>query len=425
MATDIWQGLSFDPLTWVEPAPRRGARRPRMAIALAASAAVLAAGAISAWTMRRAEQALVAEAPGPAHVVRTMVLPDAASLGEALIASGVAAAEAHAAVAAARPGLAPAGEVRAALTLSADPKPHLLRLELSNADGSGMAVTARGQGFAGRRVAADLATNVLVRRGLMDAESFYSSAVAVGINDSLIPEFAKALAFDFDFQRDVHRGDAFEAAFEQKVDNAGQAIGPPRLLYAAMTTAGKSAAVYRYTPPGAEPGWFDSSGRSVVSALMRTPVDGARVSSTFGMRTHPVLGFQKLHRGVDFAAAIGTPVYASGNGVIESAVPSDSAGNWIRLRHDNGMETVYMHLNRFMPGIAGHGARVAQGQEIGEVGTTGRSTGPHLHYEVHVGGQPVDPATIEATGQTILSGKALIDFGRERDRIDVARAGQI
>jgi len=153
--------------------------------------------------------------------------------------------------------------------------------------------------------------------------------------------FAKALSFDFDFQREVHLGDAFEAAFEQEINASGEPVGAPRLLYASLTTANKSSSVYRFQPPGkTEAEWFGSSGRSIVRSLMRTPVDGARVSSTFGMRVHPVLEFMKAHKGIDFAAPIGTPIYASGNAVIELASPSATPGNWARLRHENGWETL-------------------------------------------------------------------------------------
>ena len=431
MASNVWDGLSLDPRTWVADAgapPIAAAPADRrLAFAIAASIVILLAGGMAARLSRAGPRQAVATAARmePPTIKRTLVLSGAGDLGDVLVANGIARAAADRAVAAASDGLARTGEIKAALTLAPGTPLRLLRLDLSNPDSSGVVVTGEGDRFAGQPVAADLSTRILVRRGLMDGESFYSSAVAAGINDTLIPAFAKALAFDFDFQRDVHRGDAFEAAFEQKVDKAGDPIGPPRLLYAALNGATKSAGVYSFTPPGGEAGWFDSSGRSVVRALMRTPVDGARVSSTFGMRVHPVLGFEKFHKGIDFAAAVGTPVFASGSGVIESATPSATAGNWVRLRHDNGWETVYMHLNRFAPGIAGSGARVAQGQEIGEVGTTGRSTGPHLHYELHVKDEAVDPATIEVEGGTTLAGNALAAFGRERDRIDVSRAGQI
>ena len=439
MTSNVWDGLSLDPRTWPTGmstststnggadavAPGRFDRR--LALAFAASFAVLVTGGITARLSRVGTPGAVATAARaePQTVKRTLVLSGAGDLRDVLVANGIARGAADRAVAAAATGLARTGEIKAALTLAPGAPLRLLRLDLSNPDSSGVVVTSAGNRFSGQSVAADLSTRILVRRGLMDGESFYSSAVAAGINDTLIPAFAKALSFDFDFQRDVHRGDAFEAAFEQKVDKSGDPIGPPRLLYAALNGSAKSAGVYSFTPSGGEAGWFDSSGRSVVRALMRTPVDGARVSSTFGMRVHPVLGFEKFHKGIDFAAAVGTPVFASGNGVIESAVLSATAGNWVRLRHDNGWETVYMHLNRFAPGIAGSGARVAQGQEIGEVGTTGRSTGPHLHYELHIKDEPVDPATVEVEGGTTLAGNALAAFGRERDRIDVSRAGQI
>jgi murein DD-endopeptidase MepM/ murein hydrolase activator NlpD len=155
---------------------------------------------------------------------------------------------------------------------------------------------------------------------------------------------------------------------------------------------------------------------------MRTPVDGARVSSSFGFRTHPILGYQKLHRGVDFAAPTGTPIYAAGAATIEFAGPKGANGNFVALRHDNGWRTLYLHMNAFGPGIT-TGARVSQGQQVGEVGTTGRSTGPHLHYEVHIDGEPVDPMTIQVGEGRSLSGPLLAAFVEARNRIDQVRAG--
>jgi murein DD-endopeptidase MepM/ murein hydrolase activator NlpD len=212
-------------------------------------------------------------------------------------------------------------------------------------------------------------------------------------------------------------------AYAQPVNAAGEAVGAPQLLYASLTTAAKAVAVYRFAPPGGAEEWFDSSGRSIVRALMRTPVDGARVTSKFGMRFHPIQKFAKLHGGIDFAAPVGTPVYASGTGTIEVAAPKGCNGNYVALRHDNGWRTLYLHLSRFGAGITS-GTRVTQGQPIGEVGSTGCSTGPHLHYEVHVDGQKVDPLSIE-TGDAgkVLEGAALLAFEKVRDRIDVSRAG--
>jgi murein DD-endopeptidase MepM/ murein hydrolase activator NlpD len=191
-------------------------------------------------------------------------------------------------------------------------------------------------------------------------------------------------------------------------------------LFASIVTAKKSRALYWFKDKD-EGGWFDGNGVSTVRALMRTPVDGARVSSQFGMRQHPVLGFQKLHKGTDFAAPVGTPIFASGAATVEFAGEKGPNGNFIKLRHQNGWETLYLHLDRIDPAVSA-GKTVAQGQTIGTVGTTGRSTGPHLHYEVHINDAPVDPQAIEMESARQLAGAARTAFIAERDRIDVARA---
>jgi murein DD-endopeptidase MepM/ murein hydrolase activator NlpD len=165
-------------------------------------------------------------------------------------------------------------------------------------------------------------------------------------------------------------------------------------------------------------------GRSTVRALMRTPIDGARISSPFGMRDHPILGFVKMHKGTDFAAPTGTPIFAAGDAVVEFAGPKGLNGNFVKLRHANGLETLYLHMNRIWPGVV-PGARVTQGQQIGEVGTTGRSTGPHLNYEVHVNGIAVNPLSIDTgAGTRMLVGPSLAAFRHWRDHIDARRAQQ-
>ncbi len=446
---------SYDPRTWIDfaafavPDSSRQPSPPadrRQAYGLAASALILLGGGATAWLARQpvpsatvavasppgasapavavAPSAVAAAAPSPAdEVERTLVLASAADLRSALASSGVDAGDAAAAEAAAQPLLKTMGEVRAVLTLGGSgPAQRLRQLQLSNPDGSGVRLVAAGNGrFTASSLAAQLTRRVVVRSGRMDADSFYSSAVAAGITDSLIPVFAKALAFDFDFQREVAAGDAFEAAFAQDYNAQGKPVGAPVLLYASLTTATKSATVYRFDAPG-EPGeWYDGSGRSVVRSLMRTPIDGARVSSTFGMRVHPVLGYQKMHKGTDFAAPIGTPIFASGNAVVQWSGMKGPNGNLVVLRHDNGWETFYLHQSMIMPNVT-VGARVTQGQKIGEVGTTGRSTGPHLHYEVHIDGQPVDSMTIKVDEGRTLSGPALVAFGKVRDAIDLSRA---
>ena len=188
-----------------------------------------------------------------------------------------------------------------------------------------------------RLLRADLLEQVKVVRGEMDANSFYSSAVAAGVTDSLISDFANAFAFDFDFQREIKPGDIFEAAFEQQVNGAGQVMGAERLVYASLQTQAKSRALYRFAPPGEKAAaWFDGNGASVARSLMRTPVEGARITSSFGLRFHPVLGYTRMHQGIDFGAPTGTPVYAAGEGVVEEVRHAGGYGNWLKIRHSGG-----------------------------------------------------------------------------------------
>ncbi|HEX8570801.1 MAG TPA: M23 family metallopeptidase, partial [Caulobacteraceae bacterium] len=343
--------------------------------------------------------------------------------------AGVAPDEASAAASAAGSALGGApGELRLELGLipGAGGVMKLSDLIARRIDGSGAALKAtEGGGFTAQKLAAGTKVEVRSAAGEMDQESFYTSAVAAGVNDALIPEFAQAFAFDFDFQREIKPGDRFEAVWEETVNDRGQPVGAKRLLFASLHTAEKSKALYRFTPPGEkEAGWFDGAGRSIRRSLMRTPVEGARISSQFGYRTHPILGYTKLHKGTDFAAPTGTPIYAAGDGVIQVASPRGAAGNFISLQHDNGWRTTYMHLNTFAP-VSVQGARVTQGTEIGQVGTTGRSTGPHLHFEVYIEGEPVDSMTIAVEQGVALSGPALQAFSRERDRIDTVRAAAL
>jgi murein DD-endopeptidase MepM/ murein hydrolase activator NlpD len=327
-------------------------------------------------------------------------------------------------------GAAP-GEIRLDAQLSPGPEGglSLVSLEATRNDGSGALLTASadGGGYTVESLASRLESKILSARGEMDGNSFYSSAVAAGVTDSVISDFAAAFSFDVDFQREVQPGDIFEAAFEQAYNPAGEPVGAPRLLFASLRLQSKALRLYRFKPPGqADHGWFDSNGMSNVRALMRTPLDGARVSSKFGYRIHPVHGIPKLHRGTDFAAPVGTRIYASADGDVLSAGPNRCAGNMIRIQHEKGRRTHYFHLSAFSPNVH-PGVRVRQGEVIGLVGNTGTcTTGPHLHYEVWDNEQPVDPLSIEtgSTGVT-LTGEALEAFRQERDRIDLARAQRV
>lgn len=416
------------------PRPASGKRRPWL-LAIGSGVAILALGAgFSRMARQGNAPATVAETgsataeAGPAKPLpsrRTLVVGSPAEVAGALQSSGIAAADVAAASAQVMAALGSVpGEIRMEFDLIGDDgNARLLALEVTRDDGAGLTLARDADGtFKADRMAAKLTTKIQVVRGEMDAESFYTSAVAAGVTDSLISDFGNAFSFDFDMQREVAPGDVFEAAFEQAYNPAGQAVGVPKLIYVSLTTATKSRQLYRFIPPGEkEAGWFDGNGHSTVRALMRTPVDAVRISSNFGMRTHPVLGYMKMHTGTDFAAPIGTPIYAAGSGTVEWAAMKGPNGNLTKIRHDNGWETLYLHQKFFMPGVV-VGARVTQGQKIGEIGMTGRTTGPHLHYEVHIDGKPVDPLGIDTGTGKSLDGAALAAFEKERDRIDAVRA---
>jgi murein DD-endopeptidase MepM/ murein hydrolase activator NlpD len=414
----------------------------RRLLPYAASLAILALATLAAGVQREAPLAgaqLATETaaaspeatplPKDANSVeRALSLADAAGLASSLIAAGVPAAEANAATAAAAGVLDKPGEIHAVMSLSQDGTgTHLRRLQASYADGSGATVDRQADGtYTVSRVAADLTRKIQVIRGELDSESFYSSAVHAGLIDTLVPEFINAFAFDFNLASEVQPGDTFEVAFEQSVNGRGEAVGAPQLLYASLTTRAKSKALYRYQAAGGEAAWYDGNGGSIKRGFMRTPIDGARISSKYGMRFHPVLHYTRLHAGVDFAAPIGTPIYAAADGTISTASPNRCGGNWVIIDHQNAMQTRYFHLSRYAEGLHA-GQHVTQGETVGYVGTTGTcTTGPHLHYETLVKGEHMDPLSIPVESGTVkrLEGSAIAGFMRERDRIDIARAQQ-
>jgi murein DD-endopeptidase MepM/ murein hydrolase activator NlpD len=225
------------------------------------------------------------------------------------------------------------------------------------------------------------------------------------------------MSYDVDFQRDIQPGDRFELMYERLYTEDGQLVRTGAILYANLILGGKSHAFYRYAPKGGEPDYFDQDGSSIKKALLRTPIDGARVSSLFGSRKNPVLGYTMMHRGIDFAAPTGTPIYAAGDGTIEMRGRNGAYGNYIRIRHNAEYETAYAHMSQFAPHLA-HGSRVHQGQIIGYVGSTGRATGPHLHYEVLVRGEQINPVSVRMPSGVKLAGAELERFNKARSRID-------
>lgn len=430
---EAWRGLSPAP---AQPSPKPPARPGRTDLwPYLASAVLLAGGAAAAWQMRvsGAESAGIvavddSAAPLAGEVKRALVLAGPQDIVGALTAAGVSQQEAEAAAQAAAAVLTAPGEVHATITLIPEGKGfRLVRLDASYADGSG-AVIARNEAgaFAGSAVAAELTKQIKVLRGELDSESFYNSAVTAGVLDTLIPEFINAFGYDFNLASEIQAGDTFEVAYEQTVNPNGDAVGQPQLLFASLTTKAKSVALYRYAGADGKVGWYDGNGASTQRGLMRTPVDGARITSKFGPRFHPVLHYTRLHGGTDFAAPVGTPIYAARDGTVQSASPSGCAGNMVILAHDQGWATRYFHLSKYADGLAA-GQPVTQGQTIGYVGNTGTcTTGPHLHYEVHINGEKVDPLSVKTDDneKKRLEASVLQAFMRQRDRVDVARAQQ-
>ena len=247
--------------------------------------------------------------------------------------------------------------------------------------------------------------------------NLYSSAIEVGVEPNIIVEFANIFGFEVDFQRDIQVGDKFEIYYERLLDEDGVVRNTGKIFYASMFVNNKEISLYNFKYNN-ETGFYDVDGKSVIKTLMKTPINGARLSSSFGFRRHPILGFNKLHQVTDFAAKTGTPIMASGSGVVVMAQKYKGYGNYVKIRHNSTYETAYAHMSKYGRGIR-KGVRVNQGQIIGYVGSTGLSTGPHLHYEVIENGKRVNSQRLKLpTGKT-LDNEARNKFEVERIKIDV------
>lgn len=253
--------------------------------------------------------------------------------------------------------------------------------------------------------------------GVIDA-SLFMSAAAAGVPDRVTSQLMYLFSYDVDFQRDIHSGDSFEVFFTRYFDEFGNPVKSGDILFAALTLNGERMPLYRYQrEPGRDPEYFTADGKSIKKSLLRTPIESARVSSGFGMRRHPILGYSKMHKGIDFAAPEGTPILASGDGVVEMAGRAGGYGNYVKIRHTDNYETAYGHMSTYGRGIKS-GVRVSQGQVIGYVGSTGRSTGPHLHYEIVIDGVQVNPKGVKLDTNMPLTGKLLASFERARAETD-------
>ena len=259
-----------------------------------------------------------------------------------------------------------------------------------------------------------------VAQGKM-SDSLYVSALNAGATPELTAEVVKLFSHKLDFSRDIHPGDQFRMVFDRKVTESGRTVQTGDLRYAEIGAKGQVTRFYRFQGPGAsEAQFFDEFGKNIRGFLLRTPIDGARISSGFGLRLHPILGYTKMHQGIDFAAPTGTPVFAAGDGVVQEAKWAGGYGRWLQIKHNTEWSTGYGHLSAW---AVRAGQRVHQGQVVAYVGSTGSSTGPHLHYEVMLGGHKINPKGAKVPQGTVLEGHELVAFKAEKAHIDTLLGG--
>ena len=254
-------------------------------------------------------------------------------------------------------------------------------------------------------------------------QSLYKAAINQNIPPNIIIEFARIYGFQVDFQRDIRKLDKFQILYEVFTDKNNKIIETGEILYANLKLSGQDNSLY-YFDQKENKGHYDKNGKSIQKALMKTPINGARLSSSFGMRKHPIDGFNKMHRGTDFAAPMGTPIMASGNGIVKKAGWCGGGGNCVKIKHNSTYETIYAHMSKFARGIK-NGIRVKQGQIIGYVGSTGKSTGPHLHYEVIINGKKVNSQTLKLPSGKVLKSKDRELFETIKIKLDVLKSEKI
>jgi len=273
-----------------------------------------------------------------------------------------------------------------------------------------------GQNFTIKENVIKLSKKEVIVKNIINS-NLYSAAIEAGVEPNIIVEFARIYGFEIDFQRDIRKGDWFEIYYEKFIDDNGKVIDTGKIIYASMFVNKKEINLYNFIH-NKEAGYYDLNGRSIVKSLMKTPINGARLSSSFGNRKHPILGYTKLHTGTDFAAPAGTPIMASGSGTIIRSRWCGGGGNCVKIKHNSTYQTVYAHMKNFAKGTK-EGKKVKQGQIIGYVGSTGMSTGPHLHYEVIVNGKKINSQRLRLPSSKILDKNARKDFEIERIKIDL------
>jgi murein DD-endopeptidase MepM/ murein hydrolase activator NlpD len=273
------------------------------------------------------------------------------------------------------------------------------------------------------KIITNLNKRIIFKEGKI-LQSLYKTAVNdLNIHPNVIVDFARIYGFQIDFQRDIRKNDSFQIMYEVFEDDNKKIIETGKIIFADLILRGQKNSLYFFNEVNNE-GHYDIYGKSIKKALMKTPINGARLSSSFGMRKHPIDGFNKMHRGTDFAAKKGTPIMASGDGVIVRARWCGGGGNCIKIKHNSSYQTIYAHMSKFANGVR-NGVRVRQGQIIGYVGSTGKSTGPHLHYEVIYNGKKINSQTLRLPSGKSLKGKNRKLFEIEKIKIDVFKSEMI
>lgn len=299
----------------------------------------------------------------------------------------------------------------------------IIRLTINLDNITSLHIFKKNDKFIANKIEKVLFKKTTLAEGLIKS-SLFQAAKKEKIDPEVIIDFARIFGFEIDFQRDIRKNDIFQIVYDKYVDDDGELQKNGEIIYAYMKNKEREIALYRFQDKRGIVGYYRTNGKSIEKALMKTPINGARLSSRFGMRKHPILGYNKMHRGTDFAAPKGTPIMASGSGIIEAARWNGAYGKYIRIRHNSKYKTAYAHLNSYARGVK-RGAKVRQGQIIGYVGNTGRSTGPHLHYEVIVNGKRKNSQRLKLPSGRTLRGSDREKFEMSRIRIDVMRSNLI
>lgn len=422
------EGLGDSLAAATHPAAQAGARTPTedllmdAPVDLAREDAVAVSASVDPAAMDTASHSGASDSAEPVHLALTVSSGD--TLMGLLLEQDIPRKDAFAAIEALRPVFDPRN-IRPGVTLDVTLRPALGNtvtfegLQFEPAVGTTVALARDEAGsFAAEKQAAPMVHHVVRHDGVIESSLFEAGAKA-GASNRALAELIRIFSYDVDFQRDVRKGDQFEVFYEQVYTEDGRLVRTGDILYAGMTLSGDTVSLYRFEDADGFVNYYNEKGEGVRKALLRTPINGARLSSGFGMRRHPILGYSKMHKGVDFAAPTGTPIYAAGDGIVERANRFGGYGNYVRIRHNGSYKTAYGHMSRFGKGI-GAGKRVKQGQVIGYVGSTGRSTGAHLHYEILKDDQHVNPMKVRFPSGKTLEGSDLAAFQQERDRITLA-----